>query len=465
MLSQFWLIKHWIPFFIQKQKRRLIFLRVYLLDSLWYLAIISSSSPFSSKERIGIFSSTYYICILIIIVGCGVWYLVQGGYDHLVKYRFHYNRNIFALFAICGGIMSIVGLIIGDGGGNNLVDTLDYHSAFVMTYVGIELTIAMIVHHFIVVYEELAWDHPNPLLEDMISSPSMLISSKSNVEATNGNASTSNKVACDNMYATSNFIEFANNMGNVAVPPPINKNKMTDTVDDIKLSNDKRGVASMTKEDGKEVEDLEAAQWSATIGDEKTCDDHHLHALSIPYVAAAALSENHVEYTLNITERTNDVEMLMADVKAAHGLVSSSTTVPFADAPPSMIHPPTRTPVRSRAGSIVIFYQRRVALAFDGITRRGSILRRNILTHEIMMVKLKRHELVCIEIDKLFCVVYQLLLWETLMWLAQIFLGLYLRSVNTPTLPATQDGYYCQTPLENTINSAQFVNDLVFARR
>ena len=94
-----------------------------------------------------------------------------------------------------------------------------------------------------------------------------------------------------------------------------------------------------------------------------------------------------------------------------------------------------------RTGSIVVLYQahRRFALAFDGMIRRSSNLHRNILTHEIMMVRLKRHELVCREIDKLLCIVYQMFLWETLMWLAQIFLILYLHSVNTPTLPATPD--------------------------
>ena len=155
------------------------------------------------------------------------------------------------------------------------------------------------------------------------------------------------------------------------------------------------------------------------------------------------------------------------DLEAAHGLVSQSVSVSFCDAP-SVINPLVSTPVPDLAGgSVVVSYQvdRRNALAFDGIFRRSSNLRSNILTHQIMMVKLSRHELVCREIDKLFCVAYQMMLWETVMWLAQIFLTLYLQSVNTPTLPDAQDGYYCQTPLENTINSVQFVNDLVFARR
>ena len=50
------------------------------------------------------------------------------------------------------------------------------------------------------------------------------------------------------------------------------------------------------------------------------------------------------------------------------------------------------------------------------------------------------------------------------MWLAQIFLGLYLQSVNTPTPPGAE-GYYCPTPLIHAINSAQYANDLYFARK
>ena len=42
-------------------------------------------------------------------------------------------------------IMGIVGLIIGDGGGNNLVKTLNYHSAFVLIYSYVEFTIVVVV--------------------------------------------------------------------------------------------------------------------------------------------------------------------------------------------------------------------------------------------------------------------------------------------------------------------------------
>ena len=107
---------------------------------------------------------------------------------------------------------------------------------------------------------------------------------------------------------------------------------------------------------------------------------------------------------------------------------------------------------------------RRNALAFDGIIETSTKLRGNILKHEIMMVKLKRHELVKIEFNKLFCILYQVVLWETILQLAQAFLGLYLHSINVPIFPQ-HNGYYCLSPLENTINSVQFVNDVVFARR
>ena len=71
-------------------------------------------------------------------------------------------------------IMGIVGLIIGDGGGNNLVKTLNYHSAFVLIYSYVEFTIVEILHRFIVVCEELAWQYPNPMPKVTMSSPSML---------------------------------------------------------------------------------------------------------------------------------------------------------------------------------------------------------------------------------------------------------------------------------------------------
>ena len=406
--DQLWLIKHWVPFFVHKEKRRFVFLRCYLMSCIYLLVVGSTSWTGSWQERNNIFANVFYISLFLSSFCCGLWYLVQGGVDHLVKYRLHWNRNTFCFYALSGMILGIVGLIIGDGGGNNLVETLNYHSAFVMIYCGFEFTVMLVLHYFVVVYEELSWKYPNPIPEDPKSSPSMLCSNKSTIsESIIGAASASNKVACD-------------------------------------------------------VDVLSASIEFATTG-------------NIPQETfVVSPSEDHISSAINDTIPSNGVEKLMevdgneeGDLEAARGSVSQSANVSFYDAPP-IINPLVSAPVPDLAGgSVVVSYQadRRNALAFDGIFRRSSNLHRNILTHQIMMVKLKRHEYVCREIDKLFCVIYQLFLWETIIWLAQIFLTLYLQSVNTPTLPDAQDGYYCQTPLENTINSVQFVNDFVFARR
>ena len=405
--DQLWLIKHWVPFFVHKEKRRFVFLRLYIMSCIWMLVVGSTSWTGSWQERNDIFANAFYISFFVTCSCCGLWFLVQGGVDHLVKYRFHWNRNIFGFIALSGMILSIVGLIVGDGGGNNLIETLNFHSAFLMIYFGSEFSVALVLHYFVVGYEELSWKYPNPMPEDPKSSPSMLYSNDATTtEATNGLVSASNKVACD-VDVPSSTIEFA------------------------------------------------------TTG-------------SIPQkTVVVSPPEHHINNAINDNISSNGVEKLMevdgkveGDLEAARGFVSQSANVSFCDEP-SVINPPVSAPVPNQNDSVVIPYQarRRNALAFDGIFRRSSNLHRNILTHQIMKVKMKRHELVCREIDKLYCVLYQLLLWEMVMWLAQIFLTLYLQSVNTPTLPAAQDGYYCQTPLENTINSAQFVNDLVFARR
>ena len=400
--DQLWMIKNWVPFFVQNEKRRLLFLRAYLIECIWYLVVGSTSWSGSWQERNEIFANVYYIIIFLIMSVCGLWYyLIKGGVDYFVKYRFHWARNIMFLFAFSAMILGIVGLSIGDGGGNNLVETLNYHSAFIMIYFGIECMIVVFVHYFIVGFEELSWKYPNP-----IHSPSTLGFSNeaTTVEATNGILSASNKIVCD-----------------VNVPPSSIEGVRTGSIPDDTVT-----VAPL---------------------------------------------ENHAEGAIGDTNPPNDEERLReedgnegGDLEAACGLVSQLATVSVGDAP-SAISPPVTAPL-TRAGSIVASYdvQRRHALAFDGITRRSPVLRNNILTHHIMTVKLKRHELVCREMDKLFCVVYQMFVWETVMWLTQIFLTLYLRSVNTPTPPGHK-GYYCQTPLENAANSAQFVNDFVFARR
>ena len=393
--DQLWLVKHWVPFFVQKEKQRFLIVRFYIIGCIWLLVLGSTSWTGSWQKNNDIFASVYYISQLVICFFCGFWYLAQGGIDFLVKYRFHSARNLFGLLAFSAMILGIVGLIIGDGGGNNLAETLNYHSAFVMIYFYVECTIAMMVHRFIVVIAELSWEYPNP---------STVPSSLSHNEATalgavNGFVPVNNKVACDVDVPTSS-IEGARTgsipQETVAVVASPTHFAEGGVIVDTKPSN---GEERIVEDGGKEEGDLEAA----------------------------------------------------------HDLVSQPATA---------MSPPATAPVSTRANSMVVFYQarRRLALAFDGITRRISELRSSILTQHTMMAKLKRHELVCREFDKVYCVVYQMYVWETVMWLAQIFLALYLQSVNTPT-PSGQTGYYCLSPLENTANSAQFANDFVFARR
>ena len=388
--DQIWMIKHWVPFFVQKEKRKLIFIRLFLVSCAWFLLVGSTSWSGSWQERNDIFANVYYFSIVVSYIGNGLWYLFQGGNDLLVKYRFHCARNVFAMVSFCSLIFGTVGLIIGDGGGNNLVEIFKYHSIFTMIYFAIDGSIMVVVQLFIVFFEELSWKYPNP-----ISSPSThgVSNEATMLQATNGILSASNKVACG-VDVPSSSNEGAR-MGNTVIEVAPSENHINVVVtDDI---NPSHHVEGKIEEDGKEVEDVEAA----------------------------------------------------------HGLVSQSA----ATSPPA-------TELLTGAGSIVVPYKsrRRFALVFDSITRRSSILRRNILTHYTKMSKLKRHELLCIELDKLFSVLYQMLIWEVVIWLAQIFLTLYLHSVDTP-IPPGHAGYYCQTPLENTVNSAQFVNDFVFARR
>ena len=327
--------------------------------------------------------------------------MVQGGIDCLIKYRYHWCRNIFALFACSEIILGIVGLSIGDGEGDKLVDTLNYHSAFVMIYVGIECTITVCVHYFLVVFEELSWKYPNHSVSNPTSS-----SSPSTVFPNESMASKTNKVACDgDLRCSSKSIPADETIARASLEDQSMKTEATfngSNLHETLLNND---VENFLLENGKEDGNLE-------------------------------------------------------EEAAAHGFVSPSATFAVTNSSNSAL-----TPIQS-GGMIVPYesHQRRFALAFDGISRRASALSKNIVTHQIMRVKLKRHELACIEFDKLICVTYQMMLWELVLWLAQLFLGLYLQSVNTP-IPTGQNGYYCQTPLENTVNSVQFVNDFVFARR
>ena len=403
--DQIWMIKRWVPFFVEKEKRRFLFVRVYLIGCVWFLMVGCTTWTNSWQNENDIFANVYYISLIAIYFSCGLWYLIRGGIDCFVKYRFHCGRNLFGLLAFSGMILGIVGLIIGDGGGNNLVETLNYHSAFVMIYFVLECAVVVIVHRFMVVYEELSWKCPSPINEPPSNEPPSThgFSDKSTTfEAISGIISNSNKVLCD-----------------VDVPSSSIEGARTGSIPQVTV------------------------------------------------VAAATLPTNHNDITMDDTKPSNDEGRMVVedgkqegDLEAAHGLVSQPASASVGDEPSV-----TSPRVHTRTGSIDVSYQaqRRFALAFDGITRRSSLLRSSILTHHIMMVKVKRHELVCREVDKFFTVLYQMVLWETIIWLTQIFLTLYLQSVNIPTLPG-QKGYYCHTPLENTANSAQFVNDLVFAR-
>ena len=395
--DQLWLIKHWVRFFVQQEKQRFLIFRFYIIGCIWFLVLCSSSSGTTSwQKRNEIFANVYYIMIFLIIFGCGLPYLIQGGVESFVQHRFHWTRNTMICFSISDMILGIVGLIIGDGGGNNLVETSNYHSTFVMIYCGIQCSIAVIVHRFMVVFEELSWKYPNPIISQ--STPSR-DGSMTLLEAPKGVLSASNKVVCD-----------------VNVPPS--------TIEGVRMG---------------------------SIPDDT--------------VVVAPL-ENHTEGAIGDTKASNDEERMVekdgkseGGLEATNGLISQSVS----DAP-SVISPLVTAPARTDGIDVPYQAHRRFALAFDGITRSSSMFRSNVLTEHIMKVRLKRHVLVCREIEKLYSVLYQILVWETVMWLAQIFVTLYLQSVNTPTLPG-HDGYYCQTPLENTFNSAQFVNDFVFARR
>ena len=390
----------------------MIFLRLYIIGCIWtFVLSFSTSWTHSWENRNNAFGNIYYINVFVICFGCGLPYLLRGGVDCFITYRFHWNRNIFFFFGGSGMIMGVIGLIIGDGGEDSLVKTLNYHSAFVPIYSFVEIMIGVMTHYFIVVYEELTWKYPNPVPNPTSSSsPSTVFPNESMASETFLQASANNKVACE----------------------------------------------------------IDLRQSSLEFSPLQTIPED---------IIAGALPENHINDDQQETDQNNDREKFFVEdgkedgdleTAASRGFVSQSATVSFCDAPPAITNATDNAPILNQTDSTIVPYQshqRRFALAFDGITRRSSIFRKNILTHQIMMVKLKRHELVCREMDKLYVLVFQIYIWETLMWLTQLFLELYLQSVNTPTLPATQDGYYCQTPSNNAVNSAQFVNDFVFARR
>ena len=417
--DQAWLIKHWIPFFVQKEKEKLIFQRVICIACCYILVLCSTSSW---QERNDIFFSVFYVVMSCIAIFCTIWHLFQGGVDNLHKYRYHWARNILFLAFVFGSILGTVGLIIGDGEGNNLQDTLKFHSVYCITYAAFECMISLLVHRFIVAFEELSWKHSNPIvpLSTLHRDEAMT------TEAGNDLVHNSNMVACDNRDVPPSSMEVMT-MENGMIVGTSHENHLEDTIDDI-VACDDRDVPPSSIE-------VVAMENGMIVG---TSHENHLEDTIddiIPYNQIVRFPEEDGN-----DDRDLDAEQ-MSESSAGIILLGDNTRVDS-----------------SLSGS------RRNALAFDGIIQTSTKLRGNILKHEIMMVKLRRHELVKIEFNKLFCILYQLMLWETLLWIAQMFLVLYLQSMNVPTFPQ-QNGYYCLSPLENTINSVQFVNDVVFARR
>ena len=504
--AQYWLMKHWIPFFVEKEKRRLIFLRMILLSSVWWIVVGSTSWTGSWQERNNIFASVYYISYIAIYLGIGGWYLIQGGIDFFFKYRFQLLRNIIALLSSSGMILGIIGLSIGDGGGNNLVETLNYHSAFVPIYSFLLIILGLVVHYFVVVYEELSWKYQNPEPEDPTLSPSTTSPNElqsMTAELNHDFASTNDTVAVYDVDVrhSSNALATMKNIfgGTIAVAPPENQNQSVKSEATYNFATASNKVAcdsslielatteSISKEmvilslsDNQSMKSEETYNF-ASASNKMDCDDNKTSLAiefettkSIPKeTVKASASHNHrINIAINDTIPSNEGERMVeeengneaGDLEAAHDFVSPSATSSSCDRS-SVSNPSVSASLIQIESNVVPYHtRRRNALSFDGITRRKTILRNDILTHQIIMVRLKRHELVLLEIDKLFCISYQLLIWEIILWLAQIFLTLYLQSVNTPIIPG-QDGYYCQTPLQNVINSAQFANDLVFARR
>ena len=457
--DQLWMINNWIPFFVHKQKQRFIFVRAYVTACIWYFVVGSTTWSGVWQERQDLFACVYYISMFLIIFGGGVPYLIRGGVDLLVKYRLHWNRNVFVLLAFSGLIMGIIGLIIGDGGGevNNLIDTLDYHSVYILIYFALEFNTALFGHRFVVMYEELAWKYPNNPISSPPSTKTLFSNKETRPETSSGVIS--NKVACEEDISS---VEFAPSesipMDSVARLPPENHTE-----------NGRYGRERL-KEDGKDDGDLEAAHGllsrSATVKNDEACDED-VPLSSIKLVITESVKEGTVADSI---KPSNEVEKLVEedgkeeeDLEATYGLTSQPATVSVDDVPTEINASGKRLVTFQSGGIPTLCGPLSSSIGVNGNTESSSIPQNDIMTPETMLM-LKRHELVLREVDKLFCIAYQMFVWEAVMWIAQIFLTLYLKSVNTPTPPGAE-GYYCPTPLETTINSAQYANDLFFARR
>ena len=192
---------------------------------------VSDSWTHSWQERNNIFGNMYFINIFLICCGCGLPYLIRGGFDSFVRYRYHWNSNVFLFFGCSGMIMGIVGLSIGDGGGNNLVETLNYHSAFVPIYSLIEIAIGVVVHYFIVIFEESSWKHHINSIPDPAS-----CTSEANYNTAQANF-ISNQESCDVDRSSSKFFPLKS-IPDKTIEEGLREDIIEDGIDGIKLPNE-----------------------------------------------------------------------------------------------------------------------------------------------------------------------------------------------------------------------------------
>ena len=463
--------------------------RLYMIGCVWFFVSGATSWTSSWQEKNDIFAGAYYIILFFVYVGTGLWYLKKGGFDSLVMHRYHWLRNFFQFAAIEGLLLSIVGFIIGDGGGNNLVDTLHFHSAYLLIIFGIECMVAVVLHRFLVIYEELLWEQSTTRF--------IPFDDATTTEAPNGLATTTTTTTT----ITVPFSEVPTSSLDFPTTKKMSKGAVvgTSTENLLELSKevDKSIAGGGTEGGNLEVSPgliLQSIKTNVRFGDSLTnsfdtapltragspvhfqfdinkvaCDDTDVPISALDFATTTKISKGTVLLTSgeNLFEGvtpSNEVDRSLAgderedgDLEAAYCFVSQSNETNREPLISSLSLISSTAPLTRTLSS----FPRHLAIPFDGITRRSYLIRSN--TEQIMLVKLKRHELINIECEKVFCIMYQLMFWQSVIHLAQIFLGLYLQSVNTPTIPG-QDGFFCQTPIENAMNSAQFVSDLFYSR-
>ena len=163
LCDQYWFVKNWVPFVVHAGKRRLIWYRL-AFGPLIYYVVLASSTFTSWQTRQNIFSTVFAFCLLAISVGnCS--YLYHGS-DCLIKHRYHFVRNVFMTTAICLVVLGTVGLIVGDGGGDDIWANLGgngYHSFFVLMYGLGFLPFAIALQYCLIVPEELTWSQEKSL--------------------------------------------------------------------------------------------------------------------------------------------------------------------------------------------------------------------------------------------------------------------------------------------------------------